>query len=71
MRAFRAMKSGVARSDSVILVKNIPFQVSTMELNDMFGRHGQIGRVRWVYSRRFIEVVCSFRLSFLPLIRWP
>ncbi|KAG0205819.1 hypothetical protein BGX33_007733 [Mortierella sp. NVP41] len=33
------------RSDTVILVKNIPFNTTEQELQDMFGSHGDLGRV--------------------------
>ncbi|KAF8926504.1 hypothetical protein BGZ58_011124, partial [Dissophora ornata] len=33
------------RSDTVILVKNIPFNTTEQELQDLFGTHGDLGRV--------------------------
>src|SRR5690348_10749135 len=33
------------RSDTVILVKNIPFNTTEQELQDLFGSHGDLGRV--------------------------
>lgn len=33
------------RSDTVILVKNIPYGTSEEELRDLFGKHGDLGRV--------------------------
>ncbi|KAG0222919.1 hypothetical protein BGX31_008794, partial [Mortierella sp. GBA43] len=33
------------RSDTVILVKNIPYSTSEQELQDLFGTHGDLGRV--------------------------
>ncbi|CAO3565600.1 unnamed protein product [Mortierella alpina] len=33
------------RSDTVILVKNIPFSTTEQELQDLFGTHGDLGRV--------------------------
>ncbi|KAG0349230.1 hypothetical protein BG004_000454 [Podila humilis] len=33
------------RSDTVILVKNIPFNTSEQDLHDLFGTHGDLGRV--------------------------
>ncbi|KAF9126695.1 hypothetical protein BGW39_006442 [Mortierella sp. 14UC] len=33
------------RSDTVILVKNIPFNTTEQELQEMFGSHGDLGRV--------------------------
>ena len=33
------------RSDTVILVKNIPFNTTEQELQDVFGTHGDLGRV--------------------------
>ncbi|KAF9189270.1 hypothetical protein BGZ51_009717 [Haplosporangium sp. Z 767] len=33
------------RSDTVILVKNIPYNTSEQELHDLFGTHGDLGRV--------------------------
>lgn len=33
------------RSDTIILVKNIPFQISEEKLKDTFGHFGQIDKV--------------------------
>ncbi|KAI1298109.1 hypothetical protein EDD11_006881 [Mortierella claussenii] len=33
------------RSDTVILVKNIPYNTTEQELHDLFGTHGDLGRV--------------------------
>lgn len=46
------------RSDTVILVKNIPYGTTTSELTDLFSPHGEIVRLllppRWYYGRRRI-----------------
>jgi multiple RNA-binding domain-containing protein 1 len=36
------------RSDTVILIKNIPFASEEFELREMFGRHGDLLRVRFL-----------------------
>ncbi|KAJ2705239.1 Multiple RNA-binding domain-containing protein 1 [Coemansia sp. IMI 203386] len=48
--------SGRERSDTVILVKNIPFSVDEDELRALFGKHGSLGRVL-VPPSRTIAVV--------------
>ncbi|KAG0258745.1 hypothetical protein DFQ27_004474 [Actinomortierella ambigua] len=36
---------GKKRSDTVLLVKNIPFSTTELELSDLFGTYGDLGRV--------------------------
>ena len=41
----KAAKKSVARSQNVILVKNLPYQTSEKDLTLLFGKHGSLGRV--------------------------
>ncbi|KAI7898836.1 uncharacterized protein BX663DRAFT_538350 [Cokeromyces recurvatus] len=38
-------KHGIERSETVILVKNIPYGTNEDDLRELFGKHGELGRV--------------------------
>ena len=55
----RTGEKGVQRSDTVILVKNLPYQVDETELMELFGRYGLVARVVLppTHTLAFVEFV--------------
>ncbi len=42
------------RSETIILVKNIPYGTTEEDMRELFGKYGELGRVSWLIKMNII-----------------